>query len=91
MKLLATVGMAAALTVSAAAFAAAGDKYKSPKDACLRGVEDLSAAFAERDIGEKASIQVEKLIQISAHLCEQGNFVYAKELQEMARSMLATE
>ncbi len=91
MKLLATVGMVVVLTAAAAAFAAAGDKYKSPKDECLRGVEDVSAAYAERDIGEKASIQVEKLIQISAHLCEQGNFIYAKELQEMVRGMLATE
>lgn len=91
MKLLATVCLAVVLTAWATAFAAPGDKYKSPKDACLRGVEDVSAAYAERDIGEKASIEVEKLIQISAHLCEQGNFVYAQELQEMARSMLATE
>lgn len=91
MKLLTTVCMVVVLTAAATGFAAAGDKYKSPKDACLRGVEDVSAAYAERDIGEKASIQVEKLIQISAHLCEQGNFAYAKELQDMARSMLATE
>ena len=91
MKLLMTACLIAVSMASAGAFAAGGETYKSPKDACVRGVEDARDAYAKRDIGEKASMQVQQMIEISAHLCEQGNFLYAEELLAMVRGMLATE
>ena len=71
--------------------AAAGGKYKTPMEDCLQSVEDLKAAYAEKDVGEKVAAEVEKLIEISSHLCNQANFVYAKELAQLGRTMLATE
>ena len=69
----------------------AQQKYKSPKDACMQSLQDVKGAYADRDIGEKASVEVAKLIEISEHLCEQGNFAYANDLLALARGMLATE
>lgn len=91
MKLLLATSLVVVSIASASAFAAEGAKYKSPKNTCLRGVEDVQAAYAEKDVGEKAALEAEKLIEISAHLCEQGNFAYAEDLLELVRSMLATE
>jgi hypothetical protein len=67
------------------------EKYKSPKDACMQNLQDVKDAYANKDIGEKASVEVAKLIEISEHLCQQGNFAYAKDLLALARGMLATE
>jgi uncharacterized protein YdeI (BOF family) len=69
----------------------AQQNYKSPKEACMQSVQDVKGAYADKDIGEKASVEVAKLIEISEHLCEQGNFAYAKDLLALARGMLATE
>ncbi len=91
MKLLLATSLVVVSIASATAFAADTGKYKSPKDACLRGVEDAKEAYAAKDVGEKAAVEAEKLIEISAHLCEQGNFAYADDLLELVRSMLATE
>jgi uncharacterized protein YdeI (BOF family) len=83
------VALVMLLALPAATFAQ--QKYKSPKDACVQGVADVKGAYANKDIGEKASVEVAKLIEISEHLCNQGNFAYAKDLLALARSMLATE
>ncbi len=91
MKLFVTAFMVAVLGAPTVTFAADTGKYKSPKDACLSGVEDAKEAYAAKDVGEKAAMEAEKLIEISAHLCEQGNFAYADDLLELVRSMLATE
>jgi hypothetical protein len=69
----------------------AQEKYKSPKDACMQGVQDVKGAYASTTLGPKAAVEVQKLIEISEHLCQQGNFVYAKDLLQLARTMLATE
>ncbi len=91
MKLFGTVCMMAVVAASTVSFASDAGKYKSPKDACVQGVKDAKEAYAAKDVGEKAAVEAEKLIEISAHLCEQGNFAYADDLLELARSMLATE
>lgn len=91
MKLLPAIIVMIVSIASAPVFAAETGKYKSPKEACVRGVEDAKEAYAAKDVGEKAAAEAEKLIEISAHLCEQGNFAYADDLLELVRSMLATE
>jgi len=83
--------VALVMLLASPAISFAEQKYKSPKDACMQSLQDVKGAYADKDIGEKASVEVAKLIEISEHLCEQGNFAYANDLLALARGMLATE
>lgn len=83
--------VACAAVVSMIAVGAAAEEYKSPRDECFRTLKDLEDAYADKDVGEKAAAEVVKLIEISDHLCNQGNFAYAHDIMRLARSMLVSE
>lgn len=54
-------------------------------------MEDAKEAYEAKDVGEKPAVEAEKLIEISTHFYEQGNFAYAVDLLEVVRTMLAME
>lgn len=61
------------------------------KQACLASIRDVKKSYDDRDIGGKASAEVQKVIEVAEHLCERENYPDAKSLIDLARSMLATE
>ncbi|MDF1749397.1 MAG: hypothetical protein P1V34_11045 [Alphaproteobacteria bacterium] len=61
------------------------------KKACMQAVQDVRDARASASIGTKAKAEVDNLIQVSDHLCTQGNFVYVEKLLQIARGMTAGE
>ena len=67
---------------------------KTEKDKCFDLVKDVSELLKSDDSpgsGDKAEAEAAKLIEIATHLCDQGNFVYAGELLQIARTHLASE
>ena len=64
------------------------------KQKCLRGVLDVRETMASAETpepGAKIRAEVENLLEVSTHLCEQGNFVYAGKLLELARGLVVSE
>ena len=86
-----------AAMVTATALLLTGSSYAAKptaKDKCLRSVLDIAEMRDSEDtpkIGEKAQQDVDDLVEVAAHLCQQGNFQYAERLLEMARGMLVSE
>jgi hypothetical protein len=76
-------------------FTSPGDAAtKSEKDKCFQKVLEIGEIQESEDtpgIGEMAQQEVDELVEIATHLCQQGNFRYAEKLLEIARGMLASE
>lgn len=86
-----TMFLAAALVFASSDLHAA---MKSEKEKCLASIAVIAEMKADDetpDIGEKASLELEQLIEIANHLCEQGNFKYASDIVAIARGMLVSE
>ena len=69
-------------------------KRMTEKDKCLQSVADVVEMAQSEEtpgIGKKAQAQVDELLEIATHLCDQGNFKYAESLVSLARGMLASE
>jgi len=64
------------------------------KEKCLKDVLDVQEGQAAGDspgIGAKTQAEVDQLIEIAKHLCEQGNFKYAETLLTRIRTKTASE
>ena len=64
------------------------------KQICLSGVAIVLETLESEDTpkpGDWAMEQVNQLVEISTHLCEQGNFKYANDLLAFARGLIASE
>ena len=67
---------------------------KTEKEKCQDLVKDVVEILSSDEgprIGDKAEADVRKMIEIATHLCDQGNFVYAGTLMELARGYMASE
>ena len=74
--------------------ASAATKRMTEKEKCLQSVTDVRDSIESEEtpaLIEKRRAEVESLLEISNHLCEQGNFRYAEELLELARGMVVSE
>lgn len=87
--MLRTLMLVAALTAMVGAPAYA--QTITNKKECARTLADAREARANSDSGAKANEEADKLLEVAEHLCEQGNFVYAQEVMEVIRGILATE
>ena len=86
----ATMATATVLLLAGSSYAAT----PTAKDKCLRSVLDIAAMRDAADtprIGEKAQKEVDDLVEVATHLCQQGNFQYAEKLLALARGMLVAE
>ena len=84
------LALAAALLASPALAA----KKKTAKELCLQSVLDISEmreTESTSKFSEKTEKEVEDLVEVATHLCQQGNFQYAENLLMIARTMLASE
>ncbi len=84
------LAMVAAVCLSTPAMAA----KMTAKEKCLRNILDVRETQEAEEtpkVGEKAQAQVDHLLEIARHLCEQGNFQYAESLLEIARGMVVSE
>lgn len=73
---------------------AAGASEITDKNKCLGAVAtvaEMKASDEVPELGEKAEAELDALTTVAAHLCETGEFIYADELLEIARGMLASE
>lgn len=62
------------------------------KDKCLAQVALVEQMKQdEPEVGEKSEAKIKELMEVATHLCEQGNFVYAGKLTDVARGMLVSE
>ena len=67
---------------------------ETEKEKCLKKVAQIGEIQASEDtpgIGEKAEKELDEIVEIATHLCQQGNFQYAENLLVIARGMLASE
>lgn len=61
---------------------------------CLGAIETIQKMKTDDDtpeIGEKAEAELDAVVEVAKHLCEQESYVYAGKLLEVARGMLASE
>ena len=89
LAMLRTMMLVAALAAMVAAPAYA--QTITDKKQCERALADAQEVRANSDAGAKANEEADKLLEVAAHLCGQGNFVYAQDVLEVIRGILATE
>lgn len=87
--------IAVVLVATVLAFPASAATRNAPtvfdKPSCARAVTDARDAAAASQVSEKVQADVAELIRVSDHLCTQGNFVYAENMLQIARGMVAEE
>ena len=87
-----------ALALSAVLFAAHGKVVHAAEmteqEKCLGAVKVIDEMKADEEtpaIGDKAEAEVDALVEIATHLCNEGHFDYSGQLMEIARGMIVSE
>ncbi|MBO6519647.1 MAG: hypothetical protein JJ900_02050 [Rhodospirillales bacterium] len=84
--------LSAAVLFSSNAVSAQDTNVPQNKTECMQAVTDTKEARASNpEIGPKAAKVYDEVVELAEKRCEQGEFVYAGELLNLARGMVASE
>ncbi len=63
----------------------------SEKEICVQELKDVQAMRGSSAAGAKANKAADDMLEVAQHLCEQGNFAYAKKTFAVIRGILTNE